>query len=54
VDLVNPDFQKLATAYGIPSEYVTSPQALEGAIARALERDLPTLIEVPIDFPLGA
>jgi thiamine pyrophosphate-dependent acetolactate synthase large subunit-like protein len=54
VDLVNPDFQKLATAYGIPSEYVTSPQALEGAIARALERDLPTLIEVPIDFPLSA
>jgi acetolactate synthase-1/2/3 large subunit len=48
VDLVNPDFVKLADAYGIPGVRVTSPEMLEQEIASALERDLPTILDVPI------
>ncbi|MCX7624221.1 MAG: thiamine pyrophosphate-binding protein, partial [Thermomicrobium sp.] len=53
VDLVNPDFVRLAEAYGIPGVRVTSPEALAEAVAQALQRDLPTLIEVPYEFPVG-
>lgn len=49
VDLVNPDYVKLAAAYGVPGVRVTSPEALQTAISDALNRDLPTLIDVPID-----
>ncbi|MDQ3523465.1 MAG: thiamine pyrophosphate-binding protein [Chloroflexota bacterium] len=49
VDLVNPDYVKLADAYGVPGVRVTSPEALQTAITDALSRDLPTLIDVPID-----
>jgi acetolactate synthase-1/2/3 large subunit len=50
VDLVgNPDFQKLAAAYGIESELVTTPADLTTAIRAALGRDLPTIIEVPTE-----
>ncbi len=35
VDLVNPDFARLAAAYGIPSEQVTSLDALEDAVRRS-------------------
>jgi acetolactate synthase-1/2/3 large subunit len=48
VDLVNPDFVKLADAYGIPGVRVTSPEMLEQELALALERDLPTILDVPI------
>lgn len=48
VDLVNPDYVKLAAAYGVPGVRVTSPEALQTAISDALNRDLPTLIDVPI------
>jgi acetolactate synthase-1/2/3 large subunit len=48
VDLVNPDYVKLADAYGIPGERAESPAALRDAIERALPRDLPTLIDIPI------
>jgi acetolactate synthase-1/2/3 large subunit len=47
VDLVNPDFVKLADAYGIPGVRATSPEMLEQEIASALERDLPTILDVP-------
>lgn len=50
VDLVgNPDFVKLATAYGIPAVRVTEQAALTGEIKQALGRDLPTIIEVPTE-----
>ena len=49
VDLVNPDYVQLAKAYGIPGERVTSPEELEQAITGAFERDLPTIIDVPIE-----
>ncbi len=48
VDLVNPDYVKLADAYGVPGVRVTTPEELERAITAALTRDLPTLIDVPI------
>ena len=49
VDLVNPDYVKLADAYGIPGVRAESPRALETAITEALSRDLPTIIDVPIE-----
>ena len=50
VDLVgNPDFQKLAAAYGIPAVKVTAPGDLTTEIRTALGRDLPTIIEVPTE-----
>jgi acetolactate synthase-1/2/3 large subunit len=48
VDLVNPDFVKLADAYGIPGVRVNDPAGLQSEIAAALGRDVPTIIDVPI------
>ena len=50
VDLVNPDYRKLADAYDIPSTTARSPEELERAIADAATRDLPTIIDTPISF----
>ncbi len=50
VDLVNPDYRKLADAYGIPSTTARSPEELEHAIKEAAKRDLPTIIDTPISF----
>ena len=50
VDLVNPDYLKLADAYGIPSVRATSPDAMAEAITEAAHRDQPTIIDVPISF----
>ncbi len=54
VDLVNPDFQRLASAYGVPAVRAQSPDQLTEAVQGALQRSGPTLIEVPIEFPVGA
>ena len=48
VDLINPDYVALARAYAIPGVRAESPAALEAAVVEALERDLPTIIDVPI------
>jgi acetolactate synthase-1/2/3 large subunit len=48
VDLVNPDYVKLADAYSIPGVRVNSPEELEHEVKLAFERDLPTIIDVPI------
>jgi acetolactate synthase-1/2/3 large subunit len=48
VDLVNPDYVKLADAYGIVGIRATSPEMLEREMIAALGRDLPTIIDVPI------
>ena len=48
VDLVNPDYVKLADAYGIPGVRAQSPEELEKEIKLAFARDLPTIIDVPI------
>jgi acetolactate synthase-1/2/3 large subunit len=50
VDLENPDFVKLAAAYGIPSARATSPDELEAAVVEASSRDVPTIIDVPITW----
>ena len=51
-DLHNPDFVKLAEAFGANGRRATTPQALSKAIRQGLQTDLPTLIEVPLgDMP---
>jgi acetolactate synthase I/II/III large subunit len=47
-DLVNPDFVRLAQSFGIDSERVASPDALEGALTSALAARRPALIEVSV------
>lgn len=46
--LANPDFVKLAESFGMAGERVTSPDALGLALERALARNAPALIEVPV------
>ncbi len=48
VDLKNPDFMKLADAFGIQGLRAKSPPELERAIARGFDTPGPTLIEYPI------
>lgn len=47
-DLVNPDYVKLADAYGIPGIRPTDASELERALSDALDRTGPTIIDVPI------
>jgi acetolactate synthase-1/2/3 large subunit len=47
-DLQNPDFLKLADAFGVRAERVASPDALRVSLARALAAGGPWLIEVPV------
>jgi thiamine pyrophosphate-dependent acetolactate synthase large subunit-like protein len=46
-DLTNPDFLRLAAAYGVAACRARQPDELRAAVREALERDGPTLIEVP-------
>lgn len=48
VDLVNPDFQLLAKAFGIPGVRASTPGELEGAVRASIDEDGPVLIEVPV------
>jgi acetolactate synthase-1/2/3 large subunit len=48
VDLVNPDYVKLAAAYGIEGIRAESPDALSAALEHARSQDMPTVIDVPI------
>jgi acetolactate synthase I/II/III large subunit len=47
-DLTNPDFVRLADSFSIFSQRATSPDELQAALGRALARDEPALIEVPL------
>jgi acetolactate synthase-1/2/3 large subunit len=49
VDLINPDYLKIADAYGIPGVRAENPEALERAMREAMDRDLPSIIDVPIE-----
>jgi acetolactate synthase-1/2/3 large subunit len=49
VDLINPDYVKLAEAYGIPGVRAETPEAMERAIGEAIVRDLPTIVDVPFE-----
>ena len=48
VELVNPDFLKLADAYNVPGVRAESADALASAVRDGLARRLPTVIDVPI------
>jgi acetolactate synthase-1/2/3 large subunit len=48
VDLVNPDFQLFAQAFGVHSWRVDSDAAFGRALRQALDRDEPALIEVQV------
>ena len=47
-DLHNPDFMKLADAYGMNGVRVETPDGLETALKQCLAHDGPSLIEVPV------
>jgi acetolactate synthase-1/2/3 large subunit len=51
VDLVNPDFVRLAEAYGAVGVRVSKPRQLRDALETAWQRELPTIIDVPIALP---
>lgn len=46
-DLRNPDFLKFADSFGVDAVRVDSPEKLTSAIAKALDKNAPALIEVP-------
>ena len=48
IDLHNPDFVKLAEAYGASGERVEQPDQLYGALVAAWQRSVPTVIEIPL------
>ena len=47
-DLRNPDFVKLAEAFGVTGYKAEGPDALRSTLKKALAADEPTLIEVPL------
>ena len=47
-ELHNPDFVKLAEAYGARGVRVEEPEALQSSLREALALESPTLIEVPV------
>lgn len=47
VDLNNADFPRLAESYGVPARRARSASQLAAAMRDALDRDGPTLIEIP-------
>lgn len=52
-DLVAPDYIALATAFGLTAVRVDSPEGLTAALAEAVRRTGPSLIEVPIPRATG-
>lgn len=46
-DLNNPDFPRLAAAFGVAGRQARTPEEVAEAVREALDRDGPTLIEVP-------
>jgi acetolactate synthase-1/2/3 large subunit len=52
VDFTNPDFVKLAEAFGLPAWRCEQVEDLGAHLGRALELDVPSLIVLPIDYSL--
>ncbi|MBA2758451.1 MAG: thiamine pyrophosphate-binding protein [Chloroflexia bacterium] len=48
-DLDNPDYVKLAEAFGVTGRRAISPEALQIALRDSIKADEPTLIEVPVE-----
>lgn len=53
VDLVNPDFIKLAEAFGANGVKVNTPQEMSAAIRQAFQATEPTVIEIPWSWTWG-
>ena len=47
-ELQNPDFVKLAEAYGVTGMKAENPQEFHSALSKAVDLDAPVLIEVPM------
>jgi acetolactate synthase-1/2/3 large subunit len=48
-DLVNPNYLKLADAFGVTGRRAETPAELRIALRESIKADEPTLIEVPVD-----
>lgn len=48
-DLNNPDYVKLAEAFGVTGRRAASPEALQQQLEESINADEPTLIEVPVE-----
>ncbi len=48
-DLLNPDYGKLADAFGIAGRRATTPESLAVQLREAIRANEPTLIEVPVE-----
>jgi acetolactate synthase I/II/III large subunit len=51
-DFTNPDFVRLAEAFGMPAWRIEAVDDFGPALRRALDLDLPSLIVLPIDYSL--
>ena len=52
IDFTNPDFVKLAEAFGMPAWRATSIDDFGDRLRHALTLDVPSLIVLPIDYSL--
>jgi len=52
VDFTNPDFVKLADAFGMPARRCEAPDDFAQHLSWALGLDLPSLIVLPIDYSI--
>src|SRR5262249_18008156 len=52
VDFGNPDFVKLAEAFGLPAWRCSSADDFPRVLGEALAKDAPSLIAVPIDYSI--
>src|SRR2546430_7091671 len=52
VDFGNPDFVKLAEAFGLPAWRCSTAEEFSQRLTQALALDLPSLIVVPIDYSI--
>ena len=50
VDFTNPDFVKLAEAFGMPGFKCESVEDVGANLRRALELDVPSIVVIPIDY----
>jgi acetolactate synthase-1/2/3 large subunit len=53
-DLTNPDFVRLGESFGVPSQVVRTPAALERELRAAFDRTGPTLLIVPVERDVEA
>jgi acetolactate synthase I/II/III large subunit len=52
VDFTNPDFVKLAEAFGMPAWRCEGPDDFRATLQKALDAELPSLVVLPIDYSI--